>query len=262
MLLVNACIMGGVLYSGLKTYFKRHPRKKATWLVSVRPPAPRQAQPTRMDGQIPLRGNRTYRSFMLSSISVGLSMSGALLYPPLTLASVPLTVYAALLMFEKSHESLWGQRRINASVLCSTTIIGTLATQHYLLAALTNWLYYYFALLAQRIRYINQLLLIELEHSYHQFLSQVYGVKPPSVWVMVQGMGIETPFADVKIGDVVIVNEGEVIPVDGTIVDGSAVVTSLMRMSVSPPREKRVGEYVTASSVVLSGRINVRVERL
>lgn len=261
-LLINACILGGVCYTGLKTFLQRRPRKRATWLVHVAPPAAAHGPAARTDGVMSVHETPTYRAFVLSSVSMGLSMSGALFYPPLGLVSVPLTVYAAFPMFEKAHTTLWRDKRLSASVVCSTTLIGTLAGRYYVLAAFTSWLYYYFALLAQRLRELNQLLMVELDQGYQQFLAQVYGVTPATVWLMVDGMGIETPFADLHVGDVVIVNASEVIPVDGTIVDGSAVVTSLLRLRVSPPRPTAVGERVTAASVVLSGRLHIRVDRL
>ena len=261
-LLVSTCIVGGVLYAGLKTFVKRRPRKKATWLARLDSQAPRDSRPATREDRLGLSEYKTYRYFIISSVSVGLSMSGAIVYPPLSLVSVPLTVYTSLPLFEQAYISLFQGGRLNVSVFCSTTIIGTLATQHYFLASLIDWLYYYLHLLAQRARYLNQLFLIGLEHGYRQFLAQVYGAKPPSVWVMAHGVGIETPFEDLKVGDIVIVSEGEVIPVEGIIVDGTAVVTSFMRIGVGQPGEKRSGDRVAASTVVLSGRVSIRVEKV
>ena len=189
-------------------------------------------------------------------------MSGAIVYPPLSLASVPLTVLTSVPMFEEVYVALFQEGRLNASAFWSTIIIGTLATQHYFLASFTDWLYYYLRLLAQRLRYFNQLFLLGLEHSYRQFLAQVYGAKPPSVWVMTRGVGMETPFEDLQVGDIVMVNEGEVIPIDGTIVDGTAIVAAFTGLSGGQPRRTRPGDHVTASMVILSGRVSIRVEKV
>lgn len=262
MLLVNACIVGGVLYSGFKALVQRRPRKKAAWLVRLDQQPPRSLWPATREDRLGLSEYQTYRYFVMSSVSLGLSMSGAIIYPPLSLASVPLNVYTSLPMFERTYIALFQEGRINASALWSTIIIGTLATQHYFLASLLNWLYYYLHLLAQRVRYFNQLFLIGLEQSYRQFFAQVYGTKPPSVWVMARGVGIETPFEDLKVGDIVMVNEGEMIPIDGTIVDGTAVVSSFMGLGGGLPVAKRPGDHVTASMAVLSGRVHIRVEKV
>lgn len=262
MLLVNTCIVGGIVYAGLKTLVKRRPRKKATWLVRLDKQEPGDLRPAARADRLGLSEYQTYRYFIMSSVSLGLSMSGAIIYPPLSLASVPLNVYTSLPMFEQTYVALFQEGRLNAAAFWSTTIIGTLATQHYFLAALINWLYFYLHLLAQRARSFNQVFLLGLERAYRQFLAQVYGAKPSSVWVMARGVGIEMPFEELKVGDVVMVNEGEVIPVEGTIVDGTAVVTSFMGLSGGLPREKRPGDHVTASTVVLSGRVSIRVEKV
>ena len=262
MLLVDACIVGGVLYAGFKTLVKRRSRKKATWLVRLDGQGPGDAWPATREDRLGLSEYQTSHYFIVSSVSLGLSMSGAIVYPPLSLVSVPLTVYTSLPMFERTCIALFQEGRLTGSAFYSTIIIGTLATQHYFLASLINWFYFYLRLLAQQARYFNQLFLIGLEHSYRQFLAQVYGVKPPAVWVMARGVGIETPFEDLQVGDIVMVNVGEIIPVEGTIVDGTAVVTSFMGLSGGQPGEKRPGDHVTASMAVLSGRVSIRVEKV
>lgn len=262
MLLVNVCIVGGVLYSGLKTLVQRRPRKKAAWLVRQDPQPASDVWPAPRADRFTLSEHQTYHYFVVSSVSLGLSLSGAIIYPPLSLASVPLNVYTSVPRFERTYIGIFQESRLNASAFWSVIIIGTLATQHYFLASLISWLDYYLHLLAQRVRYFNQLFLIGLEQSYRQFLAQVYGAKPSSVWVMARGVGIETPFGDLKVGDVIMVNEGEMIPIAGTIVDGAAMVTSFMGLSGGLPVAKRPGDHVTTSMAVLSGRVHIRVEKV
>lgn len=262
MLLVNTCIIGGVLYAGLKTLIKRKPRKKALWLVRLDNQTPHAFQPATRAEPLSLSEYKTHRYFIMASFAMGLSVSGATFYPPLSLVSVPLTVYTALPIFEKAYEALFREGRLGASALWSTTIVGSLVTQQYFLASLIGWFYFYAHLLVQRVRHFNQLFLLGLEHGYQQFLTQVYGTPPPSVWVLARGVVIEMPFEDLKVGDIILVKAGEVIPVDGIIVDGTATVASFMGPGSGRPGDKAPSDRVAASMVVLSGRVSIRVEKI
>jgi Cu2+-exporting ATPase len=62
-------------------------------------------------------------------------------------------------------------------------------------------------------------------------------------------------------GDVVVVHTGEVVPVDGIIVDGLAMVDQHALTGESTLAEKGVGDRVFASTVMVAGKMYVAVER-
>lgn len=262
MLFVNICLVGGVAYAGVTTLLKRRAQKKTRWLVprnNQTPGGPTAV--TQADRMFPdERG--TSRSLTIASVSLGLSVSGALWYSPLSLASVPLIVYGSIPVFEQAAATLITEGRLKMATAESVVVIGTLATQHYILAALLTWLHAYFRLVAQRVRHLNALVWRSLEHDSRQFLAHLYGVKPDAVWVQTEGMEMSIPFATLRVGDVVVVHEGDLLPVAGTVVEGTAEVSLLLATGEARMVTKNVGDRVLPAAVVVSGKLCIRVERL
>jgi len=261
-LLINVCLAGGLIYAGLKTLIKRQPRKKMTWLV-------------KLDGE-PARGlvseTDVYPQDMsamtaahyltMSSVSLGLSVSGALFYPPLSLVSVPLTVYTTVPIFERAYVALFIEGRIRLALVQSATIVGTLVSRHYTLASLVPWLHYYLMLLTGQLQHFGDLMWSDLASDYKQFLTRIHGAKPQAVWVQAHGVGMEIPFADLHVGDVVVANPGDVIPVEGVIVEGKAEVSQWLAAGFPRLLIKGVGDRIAPATLVLTGKLCLRVENL
>ena len=72
----------------------------------------------------------------------------------------------------------------------------------------------------------------------------------------------QVPLEEVKEGDTVIVYPGEQIPVDGTVIKGRALIDQQQLTGESMPVVREVGQRVYASTLVLSGEIYLRAERL
>ncbi|NJL60082.1 MAG: hypothetical protein HC887_11045 [Desulfobacteraceae bacterium] len=72
---------------------------------------------------------------------------------------------------------------------------------------------------------------------------------------------VEVPFERVKAGDIIAVNAGEYIPTDGMIVSGVASIDQHQLTGEAQPAERTVGDSVFAGTVVLSGRLRIRVEK-
>jgi P-type E1-E2 ATPase len=70
-----------------------------------------------------------------------------------------------------------------------------------------------------------------------------------------------TALDDLKTGDIIVINAGEVIPVDGSVIKGTALVDQHILTGESQPAEKEIDSQIFASTVVLSGRIWVKVEK-
>ena len=68
--------------------------------------------------------------------------------------------------------------------------------------------------------------------------------------------------AELKVGDVVLVRPGEKIPVDGVVVGGDGAVNEASITGESIPRDKTSGSAVFAGTVVDSGALDIRTERL
>ncbi|TIH17047.1 heavy metal translocating P-type ATPase [Marinifilum sp. JC120] len=82
------------------------------------------------------------------------------------------------------------------------------------------------------------------------------------VWVERSGVEVEVPFDAVCIGDIAVFGPGELVAVDGKVVGGSAVVNKSMVTGESIPLCLEEGSSAVSGSVVESGRIRVRAEKV
>lgn len=91
-------------------------------------------------------------------------------------------------------------------------------------------------------------------------LTNIFANHPHRVWVEKDGIEIEVDFHTLTAGDIVIVNAGEVIPVDGVIQQGLATIDQHLLTGESQPIERGEGEKVFAATLILTGRICIKVE--
>ena len=93
-------------------------------------------------------------------------------------------------------------------------------------------------------------------------LESLIKLKPLKACVLRGEQSVEISLDEVKRGDLVMVNLGEQIPVDGKVHSGSATINQASLTGESLPVLREVGALVLSSTVVVSGNIIVRVERI
>ncbi len=81
------------------------------------------------------------------------------------------------------------------------------------------------------------------------------------VWLQVGETEVLTPITDIQAGDRVVVRTGNVIPLDGKVVEGEAMVNQSSMTGESMPVPKRPGSYVYAGTVAEEGECVVCVEK-
>lgn len=99
------------------------------------------------------------------------------------------------------------------------------------------------------------------ENDVRSQLIDIFGQQPRQIWALVDGSEVEIPFEQVRIGDLLVLDVGQMVPVDGRIVQGLATIDQHMLTGEAQPAEKGIGEQVLASTIVLSGRIYIQVEK-
>jgi heavy metal translocating P-type ATPase len=92
-------------------------------------------------------------------------------------------------------------------------------------------------------------------------LVSMFQLQPDKVWVRSNGAEIEIGFDQLQIGDTIVLYAGQIVPVDGTIVAGAATVDQHMLTGEAQPVEKRVGDAVLAVTLLISGQIDIKVEK-
>jgi len=81
-----------------------------------------------------------------------------------------------------------------------------------------------------------------------------------SVWLKKGDTEIKVPYNEIKTGDIVVARMSEVVPFDGEVVDGEAMINQASMTGESIPVRKTVGSYVYAGTVVEEGEISILVK--
>ncbi len=185
----------------------------------------------------------------VSSLGLGFAVVGNLIFPPLTLLSLPIFGYSTLIVFEDAYNSL-KTRKLRISVLDSTAICAGIATGSYMLSGVAN------------VIYIGSLkMLYKTRNKTHKKLADIFSGYMPVVWLLKDGVEISIPLEKLRKGDLIVVNAGEIIPIDGSIVDGIACIDQQMLTGEAQPEEKTTGQPVFAATLVIAGRITISVDK-
>ena len=80
--------------------------------------------------------------------------------------------------------------------------------------------------------------------------------------VVRDGIEIEVPIEEVRVGDVMVVRPGEKIPTDGVVLEGESAVDESMATGESMPVEKHPGDGVIGATVNQDGLLKVRATRV
>ncbi|MBE5751287.1 MAG: cadmium-translocating P-type ATPase [Clostridiales bacterium] len=93
-------------------------------------------------------------------------------------------------------------------------------------------------------------------------IEKLIKLMPNTVTVERDGEQVKTAFSDIRVGDVLIVKQGEYIPVDGKVVEGSGYVDRAAITGESMPIAVQVDDEVTGADIVKSGFIKVLAQKV
>lgn len=71
----------------------------------------------------------------------------------------------------------------------------------------------------------------------------------------------EVPVEKVQTGDIILVREGDSIPVDGSVIKGSSMIDQSTITGESIPAEKNIGDFVYAGTINLNNKLEIRCEK-
>lgn len=190
------------------------------------------------------------RRWLVAVSGLVLATAGALISPLFMIPAAASILYAARHFFFGAFQGIVYERRFDYRSMYALGIAVPLFTGFVWPAA-------FGAVWAVTSLY----LVSRTERQSKRTLSDLFGGQIHSVWLVVDGEEIEVPIEQVEVGDLVAVQAGQLIPVDGVIVQGVASIDQHALTGESQPVEKGVDDPVMASTVVLSGRLRVRVEK-
>lgn len=90
-------------------------------------------------------------------------------------------------------------------------------------------------------------------------VEELMDVRPDSAKLLVDGKLQTVSPESVKVGDIIVTDPGEKIPLDGVVIDGSATVDTKSITGEGMPRDISVGDNVAAGCINLNGSLKIRV---
>lgn len=186
----------------------------------------------------------------LSLVSIAFSASTELFFPQLRLLNLGLFFYITLPCIKSVEKSLRQDKKIGVSALFLFADSMTLATSQYTAAAL-----------GILFVHCSNFLITKAKDNSSQTLIKNFTEQSGNIWVLRDGIEIEIPSETVEQKDIIIVNAGEVIPVDGKIVEGSGGIDERILTGEAQPVEKMLHDDVYASTLLTSGKLLLQVTK-
>jgi heavy metal translocating P-type ATPase len=186
----------------------------------------------------------------ICTASVPIAAVAQFAMPALLPVSAALFAYTTIPSFRRAWRVLSEERRLGVDVLDSVVVLGCLASLHVFPGAILAWCLSFGRFLVRRT-----------EDSSKKLLLGAFGKQPRFVWLLKDGVEIQVPLDRLEKGDIVVTHTGEMVPVDGIIVEGMAMIDQHALTGESTPAEKGVGDRVFASTVMVAGEIQIAVEK-
>lgn len=163
---------------------------------------------------------------------------------------IALTVWSALKYLRAGLASL-GKRKLSVEVLDATAIAVSLARADFSTAGSVMFM----------LR-LGELLEDWTHKKSVADLAGAMSLGVDRVWLVTDHGEELVPASQVRVGDLVVVRTGNMIPLDGTVADGEATVNQASMTGESMPVPKHPGSYVYAGTVVEEGACAVRVTQV
>ena len=188
--------------------------------------------------------------FPIASTSLAISAAATFFMPALIPVSALIMLYTAAPSFRRAYKVVTRERRLGVDVLDSIIFTACLFTGEIFAGAMTAW-----------FLSVGRKLLRETRAESAKVLLEAVGKQPGLARVLRDGKEVEVTLDQVHREDLIVVHTGEIVPVDGAITEGDAILDQHALTGESAPAEKTVGDKVFAATVMLAGKIIVSVER-
>ncbi len=185
----------------------------------------------------------------INTVAIATTLAGYVYYPA-KLISLGLISYSTIPIIKGAEKSLLVEKRVKNDLLNSIVSVVCIGTGQYFAAALVAGLYH-----------LGDKMVIKTQDRSKAMINDIFQQQPNKVWLLTHnGTEVETKIETVQSNDIIVVNTGNIVPVDGTVVEGAAMIDQHVLTGESVLAEKTVGDQVLATTLVISGRILVRIE--
>jgi heavy metal translocating P-type ATPase len=161
-----------------------------------------------------------------------------------------ISIVATLTVFYSAIQSL-KNKKISIDLLASIALAASLFEKEWVAAIFIN------LMIASARAFIDY-----VKIKSHSAIESLMKLKPKKVKIVQGGKTTEVPLENVKRGDMVVIELGERIPVDGLIEKGEAMVDQSSLTGESIPALKKKGDMVLSFTTVVSGHLILRAEKV
>jgi Cu2+-exporting ATPase len=190
------------------------------------------------------------RRLILAAGNIGVALLAAQVFLPLAALYIGLIAWLGMPMFQRSYLALVQERRLTYPIVLLGAELAIILGGHFVAGSVAMFI------IVSSNKLINR-----TEDHFRRNITDALGQQPRTVWRLVNGAEVDTPLEDIRQTDVLLIGAGEMIAVDGVIIDGAAMIDQHRLTGEAQPAEKTVGDEVLASTVVLSGKIRVQVQK-
>lgn len=169
----------------------------------------------------------------------------------LSYGSVPLLIYTAIPTLLRAFTVLKIERRLNVDFLDSVAISVSLCRGQVFTGAFITCMISMGDWIRDRTAARSK-----------RALTELMAFQTATAWVLAGHRVVQKAASEVMAGDTVIVHPGEIVPVDGEVVRGRAMVDQKTVTGESLPVARGVGEIVYAATVVREGELRIRALRV
>ncbi|WP_372365316.1 heavy metal translocating P-type ATPase [Candidatus Uabimicrobium sp. HlEnr_7] len=187
----------------------------------------------------------------IGATSVAFMVAGGLYYPPLLVVGLGPALYNFIPLIQTIKQQSKEKRYFTTHTTFFAFILASLVTQQY-------WSLCLVSLLLP----LSEKLIIRSEHRAETNLTSLFSHSIQDVWILIDSQEVKIPIDQLNLGDTVVIQSGETIPIDGKVVCGQAVVDQHILTGESQPVEKEINDSVFSSTFVFSGKIYVEVETM
>jgi heavy metal translocating P-type ATPase len=181
--------------------------------------------------------------------SIPLAATAQFAAGPLLPAAAALYAFTSIPTLKEARRVLVEEKRIGVDALDAVVMAGCLGTMSIFPGAVCCWCLSFGRFLVKRSRDSSQKLLLS-----------ALGKQPKYAWLCRGATEVQVSADKLEKGDIIVVHTGEVVPVDGHVFEGMALVDQHALTGESTPAEKASGDQVFASTLLVAGEIKVIVE--
>ncbi|MDM8568073.1 heavy metal translocating P-type ATPase [Thiotrichales bacterium HSG1] len=195
---------------------------------------------------IPIRSK--YR-FVLTTATMGLAVvaqfSSIIWLTPISLFLIG---YFSTSIIKEAAVAIFEDRKIKVDILDGIVISLSVLFGQIAAAAFMVW-----------VLDLADMLLEKTRRKSRQYITSIFGEQARFAWLLVDGQELQVKVKELQKDDIIIVSTGEQVPIDGIIVEGDAMIDQQSLTGEATPVDKHEKENVFASTVIVAGKIKVRI---